>query len=112
MKLNLNAKEFLALYNNLYEHTVGAGSTDPHLKEVFNRMKSCIVSALSARDQSALELEQLYFKGQREKIDRLKDRNKEISKTLTILTEDVDDPVMPSDYPRKVSIVKGHRKKG
>lgn len=110
MKLNLNAKEFLALYNNLYEHVTVAANTDPQLKELFNRVKACIVTSLSAKDEPPLE--ELYFMGQREKIDQLKQKNEEISRSVTILTDDANDPVVATEYPRKVSIAKLHKKKG
>lgn len=114
MRLNLNAKEFLALYNNLYEHVNGASNVDPQLRELFNRVRACIIAGLSGKESPSLE--ELYLTGQHEKIERLKNQNaainKDLSKTVSILTEDADDPVISPEYPRKVSIAKGTRRKG
>lgn len=111
MKLNMNAKEFLAIYNVLYEHTT-TETIDPLLKEVFNRMRACIISSLSSRDTPPLE--ELYFNNQKEKIMSLQQKNDEIKKDMAkhvpIMMDDENDPVLPPEYPRKISMAKGQKK--
>lgn len=75
MKLNLHPKEFLALYNLLEEHR-HAEFDDNSLREVYNRMRSYIVMALSIRDEDSTQSSMdAWFKVQQKKIAELKEKN-------------------------------------
>lgn len=72
MKLNLHPKEFLALYN-LLSIQRSAAAEDPTLQLVYNRMKACIISALSKRsgDDTGDDPFDVWEKNQKKKIDEL-----------------------------------------
>jgi len=57
MKLNLHPKEFLAIYSLLEQQVRDEFDTpvEASLKEVYNRMKSYLVSTLGRRDDSLVE---------------------------------------------------------
>jgi hypothetical protein len=118
MKLNINAKELLALHNLLYERFDSSmgGTTykegdarandDAQLQQVYNRVKACIVGALTNKAVDPLDA---FFQREQAKIDDLTTQNeslKEVAKEVfnpqQILTADDDDgPELPQ-YPRKV----------
>jgi len=84
MKLNLHPKEFLALYNLLSVHKP-VGPDEVPLQEVYNRMRSCIISALSAKgipgsDDSIFDS---WEKVQKKKIDELQQKNEQIKSLAT-----------------------------
>lgn len=114
MKLNINAKELLALYNVLYERfdaerttrSVEDSSDDVQLRQVYNRLKACLVSALTNKGTDPLDA---FLQREQQKIDDLTRENdglKEAAKELTpkqppvILSAD-DDEGPDREYPRK-----------
>lgn len=114
MRFDLNAEEIIALYDNLHDHVTRDGNADPLLNELFNRVKACMIAALSSKERPSIE--ELYLSKQREKIDDLVHQNAEIGKQLQrpimILTDDAGGPAVPAEHPKKVSATKGHKKKG
>ena len=119
MKLNINAKELLALHNLLYErfdssmggtaYKAGDSPTndDAQLQQVYNRVKACIVGALTNKAVDPLDA---FFQREQAKIDDLTKENdglkeaaKEVFNPGQILTADDDDgPAELPQYPRKV----------
>jgi hypothetical protein len=131
MKLTINPKELLALYNVLYERFetgyVGKewpeednlrGATDVQLRQLYSRVKACIIASLSNKMIDPLDS---WVAGQRRKIGELADQvsgvkqeardlsaNDKQEVTLDILS--ADDTSVSEGYPRKgPSASQGHR---
>ena len=90
MKLDINAKELLALYNVLYEcfevHSDNSiyvaddphGSTDTNLYELYKRVRACILASLGATNPtSALDS---WVEGQQRAIDKLEEQNEKVKR--------------------------------
>lgn len=118
MKLNINPKELLALYNVLYDRFDGSryderkleddeeSSDETQLRQVYNRIKACIMASLQNK---AVDPFESWEQGQKAKIAKL---NEELDSVKTqtkdmataqqppqVLTaEDVE---VQEDYPRK-----------
>jgi hypothetical protein len=93
MKLNLHPKEFLALYNLLSVNR-SAGSDEVHLQEIYNRMRACIVSALSTKGVPGSDdlIFDSWEKSQKKKINELQQKNEQIKSLATdFLTLDNSD---------------------
>ncbi len=121
MKLNLNAKELLALHNLLYDRfESSAGGTcynegsssvsgNQHLIQIYNRLKSCIVSALG--DKPVDPLVDAFLSKEQQKIDQLEQQllnvKKEQGDLAAVLKEDanffehVEGEYDLPEYPRR-----------
>jgi hypothetical protein len=119
MKLELNIKEWLALYGLLERQ---AASPDKHLTEVQNRMKATLVSALTTLDREPFER---WFDATQRKIDVLEQENTGVKQSMAapVLTDDdnefVVEPTADEQYPKKQPGSTGvsfhrrkHRRKG
>ena len=121
MKLNLNAKELLALHNLLleYRNVIDNG----HLEQVYNRIRACIVSALTNK---AIDPVDEWLVNEQQKIDKLTNESSKTEERDTdpdtldkvpspddglSLQDDVDFTTM--SYPRRshVSRQKNHKNK-
>jgi len=120
MKLNINAKELLALHNLLYEKFESSydgtkyepGSEEENsnvqLRQVYNRLKACIVAALTNRQVDPVDA---FLSKEQAKIDRLKEDLTDVKKDQTNLVEELkaDDFFVPGkdetfdapEYPRR-----------
>jgi hypothetical protein len=123
MKLNINAKELLALYNVLYERFEvdspmkefmeedPRGQTHEQLRQLYNRVKACLVASLTNRMIDPLDS---WLEGQRRKIDQLNDQNEGVKQEAKDLVEKATDQpqrpvvlsaedteVLPDSYPRR-----------
>ena len=88
MKLNLNAKELLALHNLLYErynvhnrceHKVDdpRAADDTQLRQVYNRLRACLIAALTNKQIDPVDA---FLSREQAKIDRLHDQNAALRK--------------------------------
>jgi hypothetical protein len=124
MKLNINAKELLALHNLLYERFDGHNAHDEaeykegdgpvtdevQLRQVYNRLKACIVGALTSRVVDPVDAWAAHEQAKIDKLnDELSDVKREqagVAKAVTspgdLLVPPDDDFTMP-DYPRRGS---------
>lgn len=98
MKLELNIKEWLALYGLLERQ---AANPDKHLVEVQNRMKATLVSALTSLDREPFER---WFDVTQRKIDVLKQENTNVKQSMAttpVLTDDDNEfEVEITEYPK------------
>jgi len=123
MKLNINAKELLALYNVLYEryeiqhpfekeYIEGdpRATTDEQLRQIYNRVKSIVVASLGNKMVDPLDS---WLEGQRRKLgqhdvetsaklkgpgDQVVEDNRE---TIPVIMSAEDTDMLPDNYPRK-----------
>lgn len=117
MKLNINAKELLALHNLLYEKfESSAGGTcykegddrasaDIQLHQVYNRLKACLVAALTNKASDPVDA---FMAREQDKIDRLKVQNDEVKREAAEIAKDPDyfvpkgdEDYTAPDYPRR-----------
>jgi len=122
MKLNISAKELLALYNILYERYEAyheyakhfedgdpRAATDEQLKQLYGRVKAILVASLSNKMVEPLDS---WLEGQRRKVDELKSQNEKVKQEARTLADEKqedgpiilsaeDDEVLPDSYPRK-----------
>lgn len=122
MKLTINPKELLALYNVLYERFETCydckeyadddprAMTDVQLKQLYGRVKACVIASLSNKMVDPLDS---WITGQERKIGELNDQNEGVRKDakhlatearapgvpIVLSAEDTD--VLPDTYPRK-----------
>jgi hypothetical protein len=123
MKLNLNSQEVLALHNLLHAR-YGADadedkerSGDVYLRQVYNRLRACIVSALASKATDPFEA---WSQREQAKIDDLKQQNDELKEVVTdlassapvILTIDPSDDDFAEPYPRRTGNPSGKRRGG
>ena len=106
MKLNINPKELLALYNALYDRFDGPNAHDVceykeddpragdavQLKQVYNRLRAIIVAGLTNPGKVVDPVES-WLKHEQEKVDKLNDQNE----TLKVEARDLVKPVSPAD---------------
>lgn len=76
MKLNVNPKELLALYNLLHARVeqrqeVSEEGDDVHLRQVYNRLRAIIVAGLTNK---AVDPVDSWLKHEQEKVNRLNDQ--------------------------------------
>jgi hypothetical protein len=121
MKLNINAKELLALHNMLYERFEGAQGRDldeykdddprasdaVQLRQVYNRLRACIVGALTGK---AIDPFDAWQSKEQAKIDKLNDELDSVKREQADLPrvtspEDfgvtTDEDFSMPDYPRR-----------
>lgn len=81
---NINAKELVALHNILYErfnarqHPTEEDSycpDDVQLLQVYNRLRTCIIAALSSKNIDPVNV---FLNREQAKIDKLKEQNEEV----------------------------------
>lgn len=120
MKLNINAKELLALYNVLYERfdgrqaydtkAEGEATDETQLRQVYNRLRAIIVAGLT-NPGKVVDPVDSWLKHEAAKIDDLQKQNEDLKTTArdpgnfvpvpvdpgSILTDDEDE--VPSDLP-------------
>ncbi len=125
MKLNINAKELLALYNVLYERFDGRQAYDEYkdedssvptdemqLRQVYNRLKAIIVAGL-INPSKALDPVDSWLKHESVKINDLQRQNDELravtsdpdnmvsrSQLANILTDNEDEVSSDLGYPK------------
>jgi len=133
MKLNINARELLALYNVLYERFEAGGvrcdddeelkpsSTDDQLRQLYNRIKACLVTSLSTKMVDPLDN---WLEGQRRKIGQLEEQNGAVAeqarqlaadKKVVVMSAGDDEADVHHAYPRRAPnpiIPKGGRFRG
>lgn len=109
MKLNINAKELLALYNVLYERfdgrqaydtkadNDGDPSDETQLRQVYNRLRAIIVAGLT-NPNKVIDPVDAWVKHESAKIDRLNDQNEELKADARDPSKFV--PVNPADILR------------
>ena len=118
MKLNLNAKELLALHNLLYERFEACydgkhftesdprASADTQLRQVYSRLKACVVNSLTGK---AVDPFDAWSEREQQKIDKLADALDGVKRSSADLAKkaasesDPDDPdyfvpVLEEDY--------------
>ena len=117
MKLNINAKELLALHNLLYEKFESSqggtcydadgvkSNADTQLHQVYGRLKACLVAALTNRPVDPIES---FLAHEQVKIDKLKDQNEEVKQYAKDVARDPDyfvpekdEDYMVPEYPRR-----------
>jgi hypothetical protein len=119
MKLNINAKELLALHNALYERFEGSdrkgthfadedprSTDDAQLRQVYGRLKACIVGALTGRGLDPVDA---WAAKEQAKIDKLSEELNDVKQEQTELAKlapenldvDQDDDFAYLEYPRK-----------
>lgn len=119
MKLNLSAKELLALYNHLHPHVMeyeqmkyDETATDRvQLKQVYNRIRACIVNSLegSTSKDKSVELFDSWSAHEQKKIDKLNSDLVELKKEQVELIKsdpdffvpDASDDLTAPEYPRR-----------
>jgi hypothetical protein len=100
MKLNLHAKELLALHNLLKGALSTSAEGDPDaatLQQVYNRLRACIITSLSNRVQDPVEA---FFDRQQQKIDRLRDAEHGAAQPQEVMPAG-EDVSLPEGYPRR-----------
>ncbi len=117
MKLTISAKELLALYNLLdsryarvfagednYKEAGGISNDDDHLRQVHNRLRACIVGALTTRAADPVDA---FLSKEQAKIDKLKvdleDVKSEQSDLAVELKFESDESDPDFIYPRRGS---------
>lgn len=122
MKLNINAKELLALHNLLFERFDGRVAHDRcesdnldevQLRQVYNRLRSIIVSGLDGRDSGKVDLRfESWLKHEQAKVDELNKQNEAVKAAVKdpdffvpvapddILTDDEDEVPVDLGYPK------------
>jgi len=124
MKLNISAKELLALHNILYERfeacynggefeeTDPRAGTNEQLKQLYNRVKACLVASLTNKMVDPLDS---WIEGQQRKIGQLSEQNDDVKKDAQVLATGgevegslkpvilsaEDTEVLSDSYPRK-----------
>lgn len=107
MKLNVNAKELLALHNMLYQRCRPARiAVDPNLMQVYNRIRACIISSLGGNEADQfnawMSKEQGKISELKDKLNDVKDQQSELPKLAAVSPDDFmegfEDVV---EYPRK-----------
>jgi len=131
MKLNLNAKELLALHNLLFERFDGNNAGDRcypetaehvQLKQVYGRVKACIINSLSGNHSPGTvplnEVEagafDAWVASEQAKIEKLKVQNERLKNEVeSDFFSVVDDPDY-KEYPRSkvASYQRGSQQKG
>lgn len=114
MKLNVNPKELLALYNLLHAKVeqrleVNDEGDDVHLRQVYNRLRAITIAALTNK---AIDPVDSWLKHEQEKVNRLNSQVDAVNKSLTcdtdqrlphapgdILTDDDDEVQGELAYP-------------
>ncbi len=107
MKLNLHPKEFLSLYSLLEQQIRDEFDTptDPSLKEVYNRMRSYLISTLGRRDDGLVEDSfDVWEREQKKKIADLESQNEKL------MTSIVDSKFLMPEEPSPVSLKRDKRK--
>jgi len=111
MKLELNTKEWLAIYGALERHANG----DKHLTEIHNRMKATLAGSLNELENSRFNQ---WFAINTEKVKDLESQLDQITRAKIrpsqVLTDDDDEIKTPADeqrtmlanYPRSAQIRK------
>jgi hypothetical protein len=110
MKLNLNARELLAVYDLLHDTCIegDASSRGQLLQQVHSRLKAFILNSLSDR-QKEDDLRS-WLDGQRKKITELQSTGQPSTEPADAL-DGTDDYQVP-DYPRRNSGPRGQRNRG
>lgn len=115
MKLNVNPKELLALYNLLHARVeqsreVSDVGDDVHLRQVYNRLRAIIVAGLTNKVVDPVDS---WLKHEKEKVERLNDqvdavkaKARDLGQRLPSATSDIltdDDNEVPGDlaYPSR-----------
>jgi len=128
MKLNLNAKELLALHNLLYERFEACydgsrykeddprGSADAQLRQVYSRLKACVINSLTGK---AVDPFDAWSEREQQKIDKLADALDDVKKSSVDLAKKAEDPdfFVPApdeqwdmaEYPKKGARPAGNR---
>lgn len=119
MKLNLNARELLALHNMLQNKFDGPcahdevmwkesdprGQEQAALRVVYNRIRTCILSAINGQGSTDEDQFVKWMAEQQEKIEDLEAQNEELKPAKgsfdDLLDEGEDDDYVP--YPRSKS---------
>lgn len=85
VKLNLHPKEFLSLYSLLEQQIRDEFDTptDPSLKEIYNRMRSYLISTLGRRDDGLVEDSfDVWEREQKAKIADLESQNEKLMMSI------------------------------
>jgi hypothetical protein len=120
MKLNLNAKELLALHNQLH-HLVAdrleTGDLSPdvvQLKQVYNRLRAVVVAALMGKVEDPVDA---FLAHEQAKIDRLdanlnliKQEQNELPGTVGVQDFDDGNDREVLDYPSRSRAMPNHRR--
>jgi len=130
MKLNINAKELVALHNVLHEKFSSTRGLDyspddprvadeTQLRQVYNRLRACLIAALTNRQVDPVDA---YLTREQAKIDQLKVQNDDIKKEqedLAATMKDHDffipvagDDYEAPDYPRRAPRNRGGNRGG
>lgn len=125
MKLNINPKELLALYNVLYERFDGGqahdlsdykaddptGNDAVQLKQVYNRLRAILIAGLTNPNKSVDPVDS-WLKHEQAKIDDLKQQNEELKEVAkdprhfipvepeNILSDNEDEILGDLPYPK------------
>jgi hypothetical protein len=121
MKLNLNARELLAIHNLLRDNvSLAITPENVQLQHVYNRIQTCIVNALSNKATDPVDA---WFAAEQKKIDKIIAENNQSErdtdpdslvdslKDANFFVPEPEDIVSDVAYPRKShSSRSGHRK--
>lgn len=106
MKLNINAKELLALHNLLYERFEGGhdegyprrfkeddddrAGPDARLRQVYSRLKACIVNSLTGK---AVDPFDAWAEREQQKLDKLSEELDDVKKSsVDLVKKTSEDP--------------------
>jgi hypothetical protein len=132
MKLNINAKELLALHNLLYEKFEGShdegyprlfkegderAGPDAQLRQVYSRLKACIVNSLTGK---AVDPFDAWAEREQQKLDKLNEELDDVKKSsVDLVKKTAEDPdyFVPavdenwdmSEYPKRSARPAGGR---
>jgi len=123
MKLNLNPKEFLSLYNVLRDAVAGNGTIqmedEKQVQQLYNRLRACLISSLS-KDGPIGSDSELFVRWQEkeaEKIASLRTQyekqleDKEVDNERDLMSEFSTEDDGHREYPKRVSVQKGDKGK-
>jgi len=114
VKLNVNAKEFLALYNLLHQRIEidddrQYEGDEVQLHQIYGRMKSCLISSLSSDKHE--DVFGTWFTQEKAKIDKLNEQLGNVKKeqadlkkstsTSADVGELIEDDYVRPEYPRR-----------
>jgi hypothetical protein len=123
MKLNLNPKEFLSLYNILRDATAGNGTIqsedEKQVQQLYNRLRACLISSLSKEGPIGSDSE-LFARWQEKEAEKIailraqyekQHEDKDLDDTRDLIDEFSTEDDGHREYPKRVSVQKGDKGK-
>jgi len=123
MKLNISAKELLALHNLLHKNREGLDEESTLVRQLYGRVKACLIGALGQTDKYTEPFE-AWEEVQKKKIDVLQERLEGLKPEAVAakVRDDLDkvesydelleeDETILPEYPRRRQSGQPHQKK-